>query len=97
MWNNRKGLQNLPVEERAGCQECTWRYWCGGGCPLLTYRMTGRYDRKSPNCHIYQALFPDVLQLEALRLVRYTRPLDFEVTMEKKTEHPCVDRTQTYA
>jgi uncharacterized protein len=77
LWNDRKGLQNLPVEERAGCQECTWRYWCGGGCPLLTYRMTGRYDRKSPNCHIYQALFPDVLQLEALRLLRYTEPVDF--------------------
>jgi uncharacterized protein len=39
--------------------------------------MTGRYDRKSPNCHIYQALFPDVLQLEALRLLRYTEPVDF--------------------
>lgn len=76
--NDARGLQNLSVNEREGCRDCLWRYWCGGGCPLLTYRMTGRYDIKSPNCHIYQALFPDVLRLEALRLLRYTTPVDLE-------------------
>jgi uncharacterized protein len=76
--HDRKGIQNLSVEEKEGCRTCTWRYWCGGGCPLLTYRFTGRYDVKSPYCRIYQALFPDVLCLEALRLLQYTVPLDLE-------------------
>jgi uncharacterized protein len=71
------GVQNLSVEEKEGCRSCNWRYWCTGGCPLLTHRMTGRYDIKSPNCHIYQSLFPDVVRLEALRLLKYTKPFTF--------------------
>jgi uncharacterized protein len=67
-----QGVQNLPVDEREGCKSCTWRYWCAGGCPLLTYRITGRFDVKSPNCRVYLALFPDVLRLEGLRLLRYS-------------------------
>ncbi|MFQ3631239.1 radical SAM protein [Roseiflexus sp.] len=65
------GIQNIPVAEKEGCRECTWRSWCAGGCPALTYRVTGRYDVKSPNCRIYQALFPDVVRLEGLRLLKY--------------------------
>jgi len=65
------GLQNLPVSEKEGCKKCEWRHWCSGGCPLLTYRATGRYDVKSPNCSIYKALFPEALRLEGLRLLRY--------------------------
>ncbi len=45
--------------------------WCAGGCPALTYRVTGRFDVRSPNCRIYQALFPEVLRLEGLRLLQY--------------------------
>ena len=73
--NDRWGVQGLPVERKEGCGTCDWRYWCSGGCPLLTYRMTGRYDVKSPNCGIYKALFPEVLRLEALRLLKYEEPL----------------------
>jgi uncharacterized protein len=65
------GVQNLSVDEKEGCRDCTWRYWCAGGCPLLTYRVTGRYDVKSPSCRIYQALFPEVLRLEGLRLLKH--------------------------
>lgn len=72
---DRTGVQGLSVDEKEGCRDCTWRYWCTGGCPALTYRMTGRYDIQSPNCHIYQSLFPDALQLEALRLLLYTTPI----------------------
>jgi len=75
--DDRDGVQGLAVDEKEGCSTCTWRYWCTGGCPALTYRMTGRYDIQSPNCHIYQALFPDVLRLEALRLLTYTTPVVF--------------------
>jgi uncharacterized protein len=66
------GVQNPAVEEKEGCRTCTWRNWCAGGCPALTYRMTGRYDVKSPNCRVYQTLFPEVLRLEGLRLLKYS-------------------------
>ncbi len=68
---DRGGLQNVPVDEKEGCRECPWRYWCAGGCPALTYRATGRFDIKSPNCRIYQALFPELVRLEGLRLLKY--------------------------
>jgi uncharacterized protein len=72
---DRSDFQNLPVEEKQGCNTCMWRYWCTGGCPLVTYRTTGRSDIRSPNCHVYQSLFPDVLRLEALRLLKYELPI----------------------
>lgn len=77
---DRSGVQAVPVDQREGCNTCTWRYWCRGGCPTLTYRLTGRNDVRSPNCGIYQAIFPDVLRLEALRLLKYEAPLVFEVS-----------------
>ena len=73
--DDRKGIQGLAVDEKEGCRTCDWRYWCAGGCPLLTYRATGRYDVKSPNCNIYKALFPAALRLEALRLLQYEQPV----------------------
>jgi uncharacterized protein len=66
------GIQNPMVDEKEGCRECDWRYWCAGGCPALTYRVTGRYDVKSPNCNIYKTLFPEILRLEGLRLLKYS-------------------------
>ncbi len=65
------GIQNLSVEEKEGCKTCEWKYWCTGGCPLETYRATGRYDVKSPNCNIYKALYPKAVRLEGLRLLKY--------------------------
>lgn len=65
------GFRNVNVEEKAGCRECIWRYWCAGGCPLLTYRVTGRHDVRSPYCRVYQALYPELVRLEGLRLLRW--------------------------
>jgi uncharacterized protein len=65
---------NLPVEEKAGCRDCTWRYWCSGGCSVATFRATGRYDIKSPNCNIYKTIYPEALRLEGLRLLKYAMP-----------------------
>lgn len=65
------GWQNLSVEQTEECQGCPWRYWCGGGCPLLTYRVSGRSDVKSPYCRVYKAIFPDLLRLEGLRLLKW--------------------------
>jgi uncharacterized protein len=62
---------NLMVDEKEGCRDCTWRYWCTGGCSVATFRATGRYDVKSPNCNIYKAIYPQALRLEGLRLLKY--------------------------
>lgn len=62
---------NLLVDEKEGCRDCSWRYWCSGGCPVATFRATGRYDIKSPNCAIYKAIYPEALRLEGLRLLKY--------------------------
>lgn len=64
------GFQNTSVEEKSGCRECDWRYWCAGGCPSLTYRATGRNDVKSPYCDVYKTLYPELLRLEGLRILR---------------------------
>jgi uncharacterized protein len=64
-------VQNLPVEEKEGCRDCAWRYWCSGGCAVATFRATGRYDIKSPNCNIYKAVYPQALRLEGLRILKY--------------------------
>lgn len=69
------GIQNVPVDMKEGCRDCEWRYWCTGGCPLATFRATGRYDIKSPNCNIYKSLYPEVVRLEALRLLKFADDL----------------------
>lgn len=68
---DQAGIQNLPVEEKEGCKTCEWKHWCTGGCALAAHHATGRYDVKSPNCHIYKVLFPEALRLEGLRLLKY--------------------------
>lgn len=65
------GFNNNSVEEKEGCRDCQWRYWCAGGCPMLTYRVTGRNDVKSPYCNVYKTLFPEILRLEGLRLLKW--------------------------
>jgi uncharacterized protein len=64
------GIQNLSVNEKEGCSSCQWKYWCAGGCPLLTYQTTGRYNVKSPNCRIYKTIYPEAMRLEGLRLAK---------------------------
>lgn len=73
-WEN--GFQNVPVDEKEGCGDCPWRYWCAGGCPLLAHRATGRSDVPSPYCEVYKTLFPRLLRLEGLRLLEaHPKPL----------------------
>jgi len=62
---------NLIADEKEGCRDCTWRYWCSGGCSVATFRATGRYDIKSPNCNIYKTIYPQALRLEGLRILKY--------------------------
>jgi uncharacterized protein len=36
--------------------------------------VTGRSDVKSPYCNVYKALYPEVLRLEGLRLLKWHMP-----------------------
>jgi uncharacterized protein len=63
-------LRNVAVDQKEGCRSCEYRYRCSGGCPVETFRATGRWDVKSPNCHIYKTLLPVALKLEGLRLLK---------------------------
>lgn len=82
--SERTGMQAIDVDHKEGCRTCTWRYWCGGGCPQVTYRITGRNDIRSPNCAIYKALYPEAVRLEALRLLKYETPIIFENPFPKE-------------
>ena len=64
------GVQDSPVEGEGGYHERDWRYWCAGGYPIQAYRAMGGYDVKSPNCNIDKALFPRVLRLKGLQLLK---------------------------
>ncbi len=68
---DKKGTQNISVEDKEGCKSCEWKYWCSGGCPIVTFRAKKRYNVKSPNCEIYKALYPEIVRLEGLRLLKY--------------------------
>ncbi len=61
---------NPAVEERAGCASCPWRYGCAGGCPWLARKSAGRASVPSPYCPAYRVLYPELLRLEGLRLLR---------------------------
>ncbi len=65
------GAHSLPVDAKAGCRLCEWRYWCGGGCAVTIHRATGCTEARSPSCAIYQALFPDILRMEGQRLLHW--------------------------
>lgn len=63
--------RGLTVEGKDFCKDCQWKYVCCGGCPLLTFDQKGRYDTSSPYCAVYKTLIPEVLRLEAKRLIKY--------------------------
>lgn len=63
-------LCNMPVDERLGCRGCFYRYYCTAGCPLESFRHSGRWDAQGPNCGIYQVLAPMALRLEGMRLLK---------------------------
>lgn len=61
-------FDNRPVDQKPGCKNCQWRYWCTGGCPLLS-RDTGPIY-----CDVYKAVYPKVIELKALALLKSARP-----------------------
>jgi uncharacterized protein len=67
---NTGSIFNCTVDEKQDCAQCQWRYRCAGGCPLLTQRVKGSVHCSSPHCEIYQALIPEVLRIEGLRMLQ---------------------------
>ena len=63
--------KRLTVEGKILCKNCQWKYICCGGCPLLTFEQKGRYNVSSPYCLVYKTLIPEVLRIEAKRLIKY--------------------------
>jgi uncharacterized protein len=70
-----RGVQNPPAAEKEGCRTCPWQRWCAGGCPLMTYEASGRYDVQSPYCDVYQAIYPMAIRAEGMRLLQYGHSL----------------------
>jgi uncharacterized protein len=66
---DKTGLQNPPVSAKTECADCRWRHWCGS-CPYAAHRLSGDYAAKSENCRIYQEIFPRLVHLEGLRLLK---------------------------
>lgn len=70
------GFSHLPAGERTPCRSCTWRHWCGGGCPLDAHLTAGDWRDPSPYCSVYRALIPEILLLEGQRLLRQAQPVN---------------------
>ncbi len=63
--------RGMTVENRQQCQDCPWRYYCCGGCPLLTFSQHKRYDLSSSYCQVYQKLIPQAFKIEAKRIINH--------------------------
>lgn len=61
--------KNRSVNNIKECQNCPWRYACCGGCPLITYKYKRTYNSNSPLCSVFKTLIPELLKVEAKRLI----------------------------
>lgn len=67
---------NPNVSEKDECSpNCLWQYFCAGGCPADALHTFGRSNARSLYCHVYKALAPEVLRLEALRMIHHEQPV----------------------
>lgn len=62
-------IKKMSVEHIPQCQECYWKYICGGGCMLE--RFNRHKDKPVPTykCDIYKSMMPIILKLEAERIL----------------------------
>jgi uncharacterized protein len=72
-------FRNLSVTEKEHCEpNCPWRYYCGGGCPIEAYHSSEGIGSCSKYCQVYRTLAPEILRLEALRLLKHESPFDWQ-------------------
>jgi len=65
---NKYSVDTIPQ-----CQNCLWRYICGGGCPLLTKAAYGEFNRESPYCEVFKACIPRLIRIMGLQIMRNYR------------------------
>jgi len=56
-----QGLYDRTVENIPKCRNCTWKYFCGGGCTSKTYAWFGTVMRESPMCRFYQKVYYELM------------------------------------
>jgi len=61
-----KFIKSTKTKIKNYCQNCRWRYICAGGCPLSEIK-----DKRPQYCKVYKALIPEVIKLEAKRIIKY--------------------------
>ena len=66
-------VKSHNIDEVEECKECDIRYFCTSGCPAHTYYVNGAYNKKSPNCNIYKAIYPHLVKLEALKFLIHSK------------------------
>lgn len=64
-------IEDLKVKNKFPCCTCIWKNVCCGGCPLLSIRQNGTCLVNSPFCSVYKKLIPEVLKIEARRIIKY--------------------------
>lgn len=53
--NVGKLCRSLHVEQIQWCNNCAFRYFCGGGCRASAYSMNRSLQSQDPACYLYQA------------------------------------------
>lgn len=53
-WNER-------AKPSPKCSRCVWEYFCGGGCPVITYEKFNDISREDPRCRFFQVLFEELI------------------------------------
>lgn len=66
-------LKNISVDNKPQCKNCPWKYVCAGGCTLQNFHHSGSILSSSPYCSVYKALIPDLIKLEAKRIITYAQ------------------------
>ena len=61
------------IEDIKACKDCFWRFACCGGCPLTTFQYKNSYNVNSPLCKVFKTLIPELLRIEAKRLITYDK------------------------
>lgn len=63
-------FSNPQIDQRNGCNTCEWRYWCAGGCPVHAKNIMGTSNISSPYCSVYKTIYPELVRLQAMQLIR---------------------------
>jgi len=70
---NDNQIQNKIVDEKNLCSACKWKYWCTGGCPLNAQISNKGKELQPAYCNLYKSIIPEIIRLEALRILKYER------------------------